>query len=149
MVVLQTLSKAWGAAGIRLGMAFASPEIVSILNKIKYPYNINQLTQEYAIKILNRQEDVNTELSEIVNERTLMESALHELSFVKQIYPSDANFILVRVDYANATYNYLVEKGIIVRNRHTVTLCEGCLRITIGTPAQNNELLKALQTRTL
>lgn len=149
LVILQTLSKAWGAAGIRLGMAFASPEIVSILNKVKYPYNINKLTQDYALKIVNREETMKGELLEILNERTLIETALHELPYVKQIYPSDANFILVRMDDANATYNYLVEKGIIVRNRHTITLCEGCLRITIGSPEQNNVLLKALQTRQL
>lgn len=144
MVVLQTLSKAWGAAGIRLGMAFASPEIIQILNKIKYPYNINQLTQERALEILDREEEMKGELLEILNERTLVETALLELPFVKQIFPSDANFILIRVIDANATYNYLVKKGIIVRNRHTVTLCEGCLRITIGTPKQNNALLEAL-----
>lgn len=149
LVVLQTLSKAWGAAGIRLGMAFASPEIIGILNKIKYPYNINLLTQEKALEIVNRQEAMKGELLEILNERTLVETALQELPFVKQIYPSDANFILVKVDAPNATYNYLVEKGIIVRNRNMVTLCEGCLRITIGTPQQNNTLLKALQTREL
>ena len=149
LVILQTLSKAWGAAGIRLGMAFASPEIIGLLNKIKYPYNINQLTQEQALEILNRQETMKGELLEILNERTLVETALQELPFVKQIYPSDANFILVRIDKPDATYDYLVEKGIIVRNRNTVTLCEGCLRITIGTPQQNNTLLKALQTREL
>ncbi|MDH6304474.1 histidinol-phosphate aminotransferase [Parabacteroides sp. PF5-5] len=144
LVVLQTLSKAWGAAGIRLGMAFASSEIVSILNKVKYPYNINQLTQERALQVLNREEEMKGELLEILNERTLLETALHELSFVQKIYPSDANFILVKVDNPNATYNYLVEKGIIVRNRHSVALCEGCLRITVGTSAQNNALLNAL-----
>lgn len=149
LVVLQTLSKAWGAAGIRLGMAFASAEIISILSKIKYPYNINQLTQERALEILNREEEMKGELLEILNERTLLETALQELPYVKYIYPSDANFILVKMDDANATYKYLVEKGIIVRNRHTVALCEGCLRITIGTPKQNNRLLQALQTRTI
>ncbi|MDR1624215.1 MAG: histidinol-phosphate transaminase [Tannerellaceae bacterium] len=149
LIVLQTLSKAWGGAGIRLGMAFASPEIIDILNKIKYPYNINQLTQERALELLNRQEAMKGELSEILNERTLVETALLELPFVQRIYPSDTNFILVKVDDPNVTYDYLVRKGIIVRNRHTVTLCEGCLRITIGTPGQNNLLLKALQTRKL
>ncbi len=146
LVVLQTLSKAWGAAGIRLGIAFASPDIISILNKIKYPYNINLLTQQTALAILNRQEEMKGELLEILNERTLIETALLELPFVQHIYPSDANFILVRVDDPNAIYNYLVEKGIIVRNRHTVTMCEGCLRITIGKRDENNTLLKTLQT---
>ncbi|MDR1203561.1 MAG: histidinol-phosphate transaminase [Tannerellaceae bacterium] len=149
LIVLQTLSKAWGAAGIRLGMAFASPDIIDILNKIKYPYNINQLTQEQALEILNRQEAMKGELSEILKERTLVETALQKLPFVQRIYPSDANFILVKVDDPNATYDYLVRKGIIVRNRNAVTLCEGCLRITIGTPEQNNLLLKALQTKEL
>lgn len=149
LVVLQTLSKAWGAAGIRLGMAFASPAIIALLSKIKYPYNINQLTQEYALKVLSREEAVKGELLEILNERALIETALLELPYVKQIYPSDANFILMRVDDADGTYQYLVNKGIVVRNRNTVTLCEGCLRITVGTPKQNDLLLKALQTRPL
>ncbi|MDR1980605.1 MAG: histidinol-phosphate transaminase [Tannerellaceae bacterium] len=149
LVVLQTLSKAWGAAGIRLGMAFASPGIIAVLNKIKYPYNVSRLTQEYALDVLSREEGMKNKLSEILNERSLVETALHELPFVKQIYPSDANFILVRVEDANATYDYLVKQGIIVRNRNTIALCEGCIRITIGTPEENNALLKALNTMTL
>ena len=149
LIVFQTLSKAWGAAGIRLGMAFASPEIIAILSKIKYPYNINQLTQEYALGLLDREEEIKEELLEILKERTSIEMVLQELPYVKQIYPSDANFILVRIDDANGTYDYLVKKGIIVRNRNSVTLCEGCLRITVGTPKENNLLLKALQTREL
>ncbi|MDR0431626.1 MAG: histidinol-phosphate transaminase [Tannerellaceae bacterium] len=149
LVVLQTLSKAWGGAGIRLGMAFASPEIVGILNKIKYPYNINQLTQERALELLNREEAMKGELLEILNERTRMETALREFPFVKKIFPSDANFLLVKVDDPNAIYHYLVEEGIIVRNRHTVTLCEGCLRITIGAPEQNKRLLERLAERLL
>jgi histidinol-phosphate aminotransferase len=149
LIVFQTLSKAWGGAGIRLGMAFASPGIIEILNKIKYPYNISQLTQEQALRLLNRQEAMKAELFEILKERTLVETALRELPFVQRIYPSDANFILIKVDDPNATYDYLVKKGIIVRNRNTVTLCEGCLRITIGTPEQNKLLLKTLQTRVL
>jgi histidinol-phosphate aminotransferase len=149
LIVFQTLSKAWGGAGIRLGMAFASPGIIEILNKIKYPYNISQLTQEWALRLLDRQEAMKAELFEILNERTLIETALQELPFVQRIYPSDANFILVKVDDPNATYDYLVKKGIIVRNRNTVTLCEGCLRITIGTPEQNKLLVKTLQTREL
>jgi histidinol-phosphate aminotransferase len=147
LVVLQTLSKAWGAAGIRLGMAFASPEIIDILNKIKYPYNINQLAQEQALNVISRQEAMKGERLAILNERARVEAALRELPLVKQIYPSDANFILVEVDSPDATYHYLVRKGIIVRNRHSVALCQGCLRITIGTPEQNSALIKALQTR--
>ncbi|MDR0747956.1 MAG: histidinol-phosphate transaminase [Tannerellaceae bacterium] len=149
LIVLQTLSKAWGGAGIRLGMAYASPAIIDILNKIKYPYNVSQLTQEWALRLLNRQEAMQRELSGILHERTLVETALQKLPFVQQVYPSDANFILVKVDNPDATYDYLANKGIIVRNRNTVALCEGCLRITIGTPEQNNLLIKALQTRTL
>jgi histidinol-phosphate aminotransferase len=147
LVVLQTLSKAWGAAGIRLGMAFASSEIIAILNRIKYPYNVNFLTQEYALTVLNREKEVKAELLEILSERALLESALSKLPFVKHIYPSDANFILVKVDAADATYRYLVDRGIVVRNRHTVPLCRDCLRITVGTPEENSRLLDTLQTR--
>jgi histidinol-phosphate aminotransferase len=115
-----------------------------VLNKIKYPYNVSRLTQEYALEVLSREERMKNQLSEILNERTLVETALHELPFVKQVYPSDANFILVRVEDANATYRYLVDRKVIVRNRHTVSLCEGCIRSTIGTPEENNILIKAL-----
>ncbi len=149
LVVLQTLSKAWGAAGIRLGMAFASPEIIALLNKIKYPYNINRLTQEFALEVLAREQEIKAGLSEILNERSLMETALGELPFVRRIYPSDANFLLVKMDDPNATYDYLISKGVIVRNRHTVALCGGCLRITIGTPRQNNLLLDTLNNMPL
>jgi histidinol-phosphate aminotransferase len=145
LIVLQTLSKAWGAAGIRLGMAFASPEIIAVLNKIKYPYNVSRLTQEYAIETLSREESMQQQLSEILNERSLVETALRDFPFVKQVYPSDANFILVRVNDANATYRYLVDRKVIVRNRHTVSLCENCLRITIGSPEENNVLVCALK----
>ncbi len=145
LVILQTLSKAWAGAGIRFGMAFASEDIVSILNKIKYPYNINMLTQTHAIELFNRENDVKNELIILLKERTLMETDLLDLPYVKQVYPSEANFILVKVDDANATYNYLVNQGIIVRNRNTVSLCEGCLRITIGAPEQNKILMDALK----
>jgi histidinol-phosphate aminotransferase len=146
LVVLQTLSKAWGAAGIRLGMAFASPAIVAILNKIKYPYNVNRLTQEYALKLLKQTARMKEQLLEILNERTLIETALQEYPCVKQVYPSDANFILLRVEDPNATYGHLVKQGIIVRNRSNIALCEGCIRITVGTPEENNALLEALNT---
>lgn len=149
LVVLQTLSKAWGAAGIRLGMAFASPEIISLMNKIKYPYNVNQLTQEKALEILNREADMKEQLRNILAERSLLETTLPQVACVKELYPSDANFMLVRVEDANATYEYLVRQGIIVRNRNNVTLCEGCLRITIGTPEENTVLLKALNDMSL
>lgn len=148
LVVLQTFSKAWGAAAMRLGMAFASPEIIAILNKIKYPYNINQLTQEYALRLLDKEDEMKEQLVRILTGRTELERALRELPCVKKIYPSDSNFILVRVSDANGIYNYLVERGIIVRNRTNVTLCEGCLRITVGTEEENRILLNELKTLT-
>lgn len=146
LIVLQTLSKAWGAAGIRLGMAFASPEIISILNKIKYPYNINLLTQKHALKILNQEDVMKEQLRSILSERSRLQAALPELSCIRKIYPTDANFILVDVGNANVVYNYLVKKGVIVRNRNTVALCGGCLRITVGTQEENDALLAALKT---
>lgn len=146
LVVLQTLSKAWGAAGIRLGMAFASPEIVAILNKIKYPYNVNILTQERALAILNNESEMLGQLRRIMSERIRLQAALPELPIVHKMYPTDANFILVYVGKADSVYNKLVKKGVIVRNRNNVTLCHGCLRITVGTPEENDALLKALKS---
>lgn len=145
LVVLQTLSKAWGAAGIRLGMAFASPEIVAILNKIKYPYNINMLTQELALEILNSEDKMKEQLRAIFSERIRLQAALPTLSCVLHLYPTDANFILVDVGNANAAYKHLVKKGVIVRNRTNVALCSGCLRITVGTVEENDALLAALK----
>ena len=145
LVVLQTFSKAWGAAAIRLGMAFASPEVIGLLNKIKYPYNINQLTQEFALRLLLDENKMKEQLVLLLEGRTLLERRLRELPCVKTIYPSDANFILVRVTDATGIYNRLVEKGIIVRNRTNVALCEGCLRITVGTKEENNQLLNELE----
>lgn len=145
LVVLQTLSKAWGAAGIRLGMAFASPEIVAILNKIKYPYNINMLTQELALEILNSEDKMKEQLRAIFSERIRLQAALPTLSCVLHIYPTDANFILVDVGNANAAYKHLVKEGVIVRNRTNVALCNGCLRITVGTAEENDALLAALK----
>ncbi|MFL5809231.1 MAG: histidinol-phosphate transaminase [Flavisolibacter sp.] len=144
LVVMQTLSKAWGLAALRLGMNFASVEIIHILNKIKPPYNINQATQELALKALDQLEDVNAMIREIVSERERLVQDLGELRIVEKIYPSDANFILVKTIDANGIYNHLKEKGIIVRNRNNVLLCEGCLRITVGTQTENNELVRAL-----
>ncbi|MCD7935346.1 MAG: histidinol-phosphate transaminase [Tannerellaceae bacterium] len=144
LIILQTLSKAWGAAGVRLGMAFASPEIINILNKIKYPYNINQLTQEYVLKMLEDTHPMHKQLNRILSERNTLESTLHRVPCVIDIYPSDANFLLIKVKDANATYEHLVKEGIIVRNRTNVTLCNDCLRLTIGTPKENNKLLDAL-----
>lgn len=145
LIVLQTLSKAWGAAGIRLGMAFASPEIIAVLNKIKYPYNVNQLTQEKALEILNNQSKMEEQLKAILEERTRLQQELNDLPLIMKIYPTDANFILVRVDDANAVYAKLASDGIIVRNRNKVTLCANCLRITVGTPEEDDALLKALR----
>lgn len=145
LVVLQTLSKAWGAAGIRLGMAFASREIVAVLNKIKYPYNINMLTQRAALELLDNEAAMHDQLRRILSERTRMQEALPLLHVVRKTYPTDANFILVNVGDADGVYNKLVEKGVIVRNRNNVSLCGGCLRITIGTPQENDTLLEALR----
>lgn len=146
LVVFQTLSKAWGAAGIRLGMAFASPEIIAVLNKIKYPYNVNQLTQEKALEILNNQETMKSQLTLILSERTRLQQELTAIPCVRKIYPTDANFILVDVGDADTVYQKLVDQGIIVRNRNKVVLCAGCLRITVGTEEENTALLNALKT---
>lgn len=144
LVILQTFSKAWGLAAARCGMAFASEEIISFFNKVKYPYNINILTQKLILEKLEQVEIKNNWVKEILSQRTLMIEELNNLSIVKHIYPSDSNFILVKVDDANLRYKQLVDNGIIVRNRNSVTLCENCLRITIGTAQDNKELLKAL-----
>ncbi len=144
LVVLQTFSKAWGSAAIRLGMAFASTEIIAVLNKIKYPYNVNILTQQHAFKALNNAEQVKKWVEILLDERAVLISKLKELSIVQHIYPTDANFVLVRVTDANSIYQSLVNKGIIVRNRNNVSLCNGCLRITVGTPEENKILLEEL-----
>ena len=125
LVVLQTFSKAWGSAGIRLGMAFASSEIISIFNKIKYPYNINKLTQEHALILLSHQDQVRLWVKELIDERNELARQLAAFSFINKIYPSDANFLLVKTNDAQRLYNYLVTKGIIVRNRSNITLCMG------------------------
>lgn len=145
LVVMQTFSKAWGLAALRLGMTFASREIIDILNKIKPPYNINQATQELANKALDNIEDVNAMIRETVNERDLLVKELVQLPLIKKVFPSDANFVLAKTTDATGIYNYLREKGIIVRNRTNVMLCEDCLRITIGTPQEDQQLLKALK----
>jgi histidinol-phosphate aminotransferase len=145
LVVLQTLSKAWGLAGLRLGMAFASEEIIEVMNKVKPPYNVNEASQQLAIKALANIEQVNAWIKETLTQRDNLVLGLKEFEFVVDIYPSDANFILVKTTDANGIYDYLVDKGIIVRNRSKVELCEGCLRITVGTPAENQTLLQTLQ----
>ncbi|MBS0026739.1 histidinol-phosphate transaminase [Chitinophaga sp. 22321] len=146
LVVMQTLSKAWGLAGLRIGMAFASEDIVNTLNKVKPPYNISQATNELALQALENVHQVNEWIREIVIERDLLSAALIQLPEVLHIYPSDASFILVKTTDAKGIYNYLVEQGIVVRDRSKVELCMGCLRITIGTPAENLRLLEVLKS---
>lgn len=145
LIILQTFSKAWGSASIRLGMAFASKEIITVFNKIKYPYNVNILTQEKALETLKNEKEVKKWVATTLSERQKMIDELAKLKNVRHIYPTDANFVLVKVDDANETYKYLVEKGIIVRNRNSVSLCLGCLRITIGTKEENETLLHNLR----
>ena len=145
IVVLQTFSKAWAMAGIRLGMAFASEEIIGLFNKVKPPYNINSITQKAALVGTRDLEAFNKSISTILEERQKLAEALSEFSFVQKVYPSDANFILVKVEQPNELYDFLVRKKIVVRNRSTVVLCEGCLRFTIGKPKENDQLLKALR----
>jgi len=145
LVVLQTLSKAWGLAGLRIGMAFASEEIIEVMNKVKPPYNINEASQELALKALENVAQVNSWIKETLAQRDRLVLKLKNFDFVLDIYPSDANFILVKTIDPKAIYNFLVEKGIIVRDRSKVELCEGCLRFTVGTPAENDVLLQTLQ----
>lgn len=145
LVVMQTLSKAWGLAALRLGMIFASKEIIDVLNKIKPPYNISQPAQELALKALDNLEDVNAMIKETVNEREVLIKELTALSIVQKVHPTDANFVLVKMEGATEIYSYLKGQGIIVRNRSNVLLCEDSLRITVGTPEQNEQLIEALK----
>ena len=145
LIILQTMSKAWGAAAIRLGMAFASKDIISIYNKVKYPYNVNLLTQQQATEALKDPFEVDKTVKILLQERQRLMQAFVELPICKRIYNTDANFFLARMTDAQAIYDYLVDKGIIVRNRTHVQLCQNCLRITIGTRTENNELLSALR----
>ena len=144
LVILQTFSKAWGSAAIRLGMAFASTEIIAVLNKIKYPYNINILTQKHALITLKNVDKVKEWVNTLLAERTNLINSLQKLKLVQHIYPTDANFVLIKVDNSNSIYKYLVTKSIIVRNRNNVSLCNDCLRITVGTPEENRILLDEL-----
>jgi histidinol-phosphate aminotransferase len=145
LVVLQTLSKAWGLAGLRVGMAFASEEIIEVMNKVKPPYNVNEASQQLALEALSNIDQVNGWIRETLLQRDRLVLQLKNFDFVLDIYPSDANFILVKTTDANNIYNFLVDKGIIIRNRSKVELCEGCLRITVGTPDENTLLLQTLQ----
>lgn len=144
LVVLQTFSKAWGMAAIRLGMAFSNPEIIAVLNKIKYPYNLNILTQEKAMELLDNKKEVDQWIDLLLDERNKMTNLLADFPFVQEVYPSDSNFLLVKMYDARGIYEYLMEEGIIVRDRSKVHLCEDSLRITIGTPAENETLVEAL-----
>ncbi|MGF7077955.1 histidinol-phosphate aminotransferase [Mucilaginibacter sp. UYCu711] len=145
LVVLQTLSKAWGLAGLRVGMAFASEEIIEVMNKVKPPYNINESSQQLALKALANVEQVNGWIKETLLQRDKLVLALKAFDFVLDIYPSDANFILVKTTDPKGIYNFLVQKGIIVRDRSKIDLCEGSLRITVGTPAENETLIDTLK----
>ena len=145
LVITQTLSKAYGLAGIRLGLCFASREIITILNKIKPPYNVNELTQKRALEQVLNTEVLNSEVAEILNQKKEVLNILEQIPFIKKVYPSEANFVLVKVDDANERYKQLVEKGIVVRNRTTQPLCENTLRFTIGTNEENGKLINALK----
>ena len=145
LVITQTLSKAYGMAGIRLGICYASEEIIQILNNIKPPYNINELTQQKALERLQDKEGVAQEIKTILFERNQLAIALRSISFIEKIYESDANFILIKVDDANKRYNELIEKGIVIRNRTSQPLCENTLRLTVGTKEENEKLIKVLK----
>lgn len=145
LVITQTLSKAYGLAGIRLGVCYASPEIISTLNKVKAPYNVNQLTQDVALKALKNREKTNLEIERIISERNQLIIDLQEVNFIETIYPSDANFLLVKVDNANKRYAQLIRQGVVVRNRSNQVLCEDCLRITVGAVEENRELIKVFK----
>ena len=144
-IVLNTMSKAWGCAAIRLGMAFADKQIVELFNKVKYPYNINQLTQQRALEQLGKIYETEQWIKTVLLERSRTMQAVAELPICEKVYPTDANFFLARFHDAQRVYDYLVGRGIIVRNRTRVTLCGNCLRITIGTKTENGELLAALR----
>jgi len=144
LVVMQTLSKAWGLAGLRLGMAFASQLIIDLMNKVKYPYNINTATQLLALEALDNIDWVNEHINITVNERETLKNELLSLSITEAVYPSDANFLLVKMKNASGIYHQLVEKEIIVRDRSKVVLCDNCLRITVGTKSENKKLIEVL-----
>lgn len=146
IIVLNTMSKAWGCAAIRLGMAFASKDIIDIFNKVKYPYNINILTQKLALEKLSDISDVQQWVNILLEERQRVIEAFAQLPICKKIYPTASNFFLARVTDAQRIYDYLVQQGIIVRNRTRISLCQNCLRVTIGTRSENNELMAALRT---
>ncbi len=146
LIVTQTLSKAYGLAGIRLGVCYASEEVIDILNKIKPPYNVNELTQQRALERILNQDQVASEVSKILKERGSLATVLSNISFVKEVYDSDANFVLAKVDDANKRYTQLLKMGIVIRNRTTQPLCENTLRFTVGTAKENEKLIKILKS---
>lgn len=145
LIVLNTFSKAWASAAIRLGMAFAQETIIELFNKVKYPYNVNYLTQKRAIEVIDKRDEIDTWVNILLRERGQLIRAFGELPICKQVYHTDANFFLARMTDAQAIYDYLVERGIIVRNRTRIRLCKDCLRVTIGSREENRELLGALR----
>jgi histidinol-phosphate aminotransferase len=146
LVVMQTLSKAWGLAGLRMGMAFASKEIIQYMNKVKPPYNISEPVRELALKALDEIGQVNDMIKAIIEMRTALERELIEIKTVEKIYPSDANFLLVKFQDAKAVYQYLLDREIVVRDRSNVQRCEDCLRITVGTEKENKVLIESLKS---
>ncbi|MFV8372016.1 histidinol-phosphate transaminase [Flavobacterium sp. LB2P74] len=145
LVITQTLSKAYGLAGIRLGICYASAEVISVLNKIKPPYNVNELTQKRALDRLDDSEKIKSEIESIIAQREKLLKVVLDVNFVKIIYPTEANFILIKVDNANKRYNELIAKGIVIRNRTTQPLCDNCLRLTVGTAQENMKLIEVLK----
>ena len=145
LVVTQTFSKAWGMAGLRLGIAYAHPEIIGLLKRIKPPYNIDSLSQKQASDQLASWDGIQRQVSEVLQERSVLAQALAQFSFVEEVFPTDANFILIRVDDAQRRYDELLERGVVVRNRSKEHGCENCLRITVGTPPENKQLLDTLK----
>ncbi|WP_366183417.1 histidinol-phosphate transaminase [Flavobacterium ovatum] len=145
LIITQTLSKAYGLAGIRLGICYASAEVIAVINKIKPPYNVNELTQQRALERLSNEAKIQNEITSIIAQRTELLQVLDKVSFVEKIYPTEANFILIKVDNANQRYAELIAKGIVIRNRTTQPLCENCLRLTIGTAEENKKLMEALK----
>lgn len=145
LVITQTLSKAYGLAGIRLGICYASAAVIKVLNKIKPPYNVNELTQKRALQRLDNSEQIKTEISSIVKQREELLKVLLDVNFVEKIYPTEANFILIKVDDANKRYDELIAKGIVIRNRTTQPLCDNCLRFTVGTEQENMKLIEVLK----
>ena len=145
LVVMQTFSKAWGLAGIRLGTAYASKSILYYLNRVKPPYNVNQLTQKQALAALEDAHEISMVVAKVKNGRDALANELSSLNCVEKVYPSDANFLLVKMYQASESFQYLIDKQVIVRDRSSVLLCDGCLRITVGTEEENQRLIESLK----